>query len=312
MVKMVFGDSFILDEVILRALSIIPTLQVLTGGTIRLGTSEVLNFGDGFCALGSLTLKGASTDLCTVLNDLPRSKLYSLTLSFTNSDGQFAAVAAHLPDTLTQYASTFCAPLGSDPMAVMDLIKPLLSKMPMLDDFRVVAEKSALSVANDDLILLGDAWPHLTRLTIRQCTTGPRSNLPDARRPLNVSGLAELARRCPKLTMLSLPELDASKPAEPRPAPFLGHRLKQLCFQGASSAPARALNEAAVAINIMFPHLELHEMQPRAKCPAKVDAAWAHIWNTLEIMRWGRRDYILSERGCESAVPEVPEMASDL
>ena len=305
LVEIGLSDFFVLDEIVLQMLSTMPTLQVLTGGVLRLGTSESLRFKDGFRALDNLAIKGTYTDLCKVLTALTEFKLHSLTLKFTNSDGQFAAVLAHLPNTLTQYASTFCAPLDPATMSIMDLVQPLMSKLPNLNDFGFFADKSPLSVTNDDLVHLGDAWPHLTHLRIEQSPTD--SNLQDARRP-NISGLIELARRCPKLKTISLPELDASRPAEPRATPFLGHRLKHLFFQSASVVPALALNEAAVAINMIFPHLELHEMRPRPNLPVGVNAQWAHIWGTLEIMRWGRRDYILYENGCDSAVPEVSEM----
>ena len=315
MVEMGLSDSFILDEAVLQGLSRIPTLEVLTGCSIRLegaDGAEALDFGDGFRALNNITLKGTSRDLFRVVAGLSKTALNSLSLEFTDSPSMdavgtpFNALAPHLPTTITQYNATFrAAALSPLPVALANLIHPLLSKMPKLNDFDLSAEKSSLSVTNDDLLRIGDAWPHLTRLSIEQSPT--RSNLHDVRRP-DVSGLAELAKRCPKLEMISLPELDASKPTEPRAVPFLGHRLKRLLFQSASIVPARALHEAAVAISIMFPHLELDDMQPRAYPPARVNTQWSHIWRTLEIMRWGRKYYELSESGCESTVPEVPEL----
>ncbi|KAI1788313.1 hypothetical protein LXA43DRAFT_1025821 [Ganoderma leucocontextum] len=318
--EIVFGHQFQFDETVLHSISKIPTLRDLTIAVRlqRLGRGETraLDFGGGFRGLRSLGLRGKSKDLSAVVVAISAPGLEWLTLDFVDSVGvnslevPLADIASHIPDTIAHYSCTFCAPLSPLPVALADLLQQLLSKMPNLVAFNLLSEKSPLSVTNNDLVRVGDAWPKLDHLNIRQWAN--RYNLKVVRRP-TVSGLAQLAMRCPKLEDVSLPELDISKAAEPRGIPFLDHRLKELLFQSVSNAPQGAQHEAAVAIDMVFPHLMLHRMRPAPAVggSTRTSTPWVNVWKTLQLMRLGRYNHMLRETGAESAVPKVPEMPVD-
>ncbi|KAI1785834.1 hypothetical protein LXA43DRAFT_1099781 [Ganoderma leucocontextum] len=180
-------------------------------------------------------------------------------------DSPFSAIPAHIPDRITHYVygRTFSAVLDPLPKSLADLLHPPLLLMPKRLSFDLTSEKSPLSVTNEDLLWLGDAWPHLDHINIGQSTS--RFNL-----------------------------------------------KTELLFQSVSVAPPRVQHETAVAIDMMFPHLNLRSMRPGDRGSAR-SGPWVNIWKTpLEIMRRGRKNYVLSETGCKSAVPEVPsEMPVD-
>ena len=305
-----FLDHFRVDETILRSISNIPTINDLNV-TIRLrGQGRVaLDLGDSFQGLSHLTLRGVSKDLSDVVAAMSAPSLEWFELQFTDSvgaatlDASLTAIASHIPDTITHCACIFRASLSPLPTSLAGFLQPLLLKMPNLESFDLSSKRSPLSITNDDLIWFGDAWPKLHHLNIRQWTY--RFNHKNVRRP-NVSGLAELAKRCPNLRMLCLPELDISRTTEPKVIRFIDHRLEYLLLQSVSTAPTQALHEVAVAIDAMFPHLNLHKMRP---IPGGPSTQWVNVWKTLWIMRWGRRNYTLSEDGVDSTVLEVPDIS---
>ncbi len=308
------SHHFYLDDAILQALSEIPTIRHLFVA-VRLGRGgrkEALDFGDRFHGLRNLELRGTHKDVSDVVAAMSAPRLDLIALEFTDSpsmNAPFSAIAPHIPDTITGYSCTFSAALDPLPKSLADLLDSLPSRMPKLVSFDLTSEKSPLSVTNDDLARLGDAWPLLRHFTIRQ--SADRFNLEGVRRP-HVSALAALAKRCPKLKTLNLPELDIAKPTGANtnnaiPIPLLDHRLKELLFQSISISPTKAQHEAAVAIDMMFPHLDLRTMRPGYRGATK-SGVWVNMWKTLEIMRWGRKNRALADGGCESAVPEVPEM----
>ncbi|KAM5544976.1 hypothetical protein V8D89_001087 [Ganoderma adspersum] len=322
--EIVFGNQFHFDEPVLHSISKIPTLRDLTIAVrlhrIGKGQTRMLDFGDGFRGLRNLALRGKSKDLADVVVAISAPALEWLTLDFVDSVGihtleaPLTAIAAHIPDTIVHYNSTFCAPLSPTPASLADLLQQLLSKMPNLVTFNLFSEETPLSVTNDDLVRIGDAWPQLYHLNVRQWTG--RYNLGTVRRP-TVAGLAELATRCPKLTDVSLPELNIGKAAahpdsEPRAIPFLDHGLKQLFVQSVSNAQQAAQHEAALALDMIFPHLELERMRPAVGGPAtRPCTQWVNVWKTLQIMRMGRNNQLLRDRGAAGTVPKVPEMPVD-
>ena len=323
----IFGNQFYFDEPVLHSISKIPTLRGLTI-TVRLhrigkGQTRVLDFGDGFKGLRNLALWGKSKDLSDVVVAVSSPALEWLALDFVDSLGihtleaPLTAIAAHIPDTIAHYSTTFCAPLSPTPTSLADLIEQLLSKMPNLATFDFFSDKTPLSVTNDDLVRIGDAWPQLHHFNVRQWTC--RYNLGNVRRP-TVAGLAELATRCPKLADISLPELNIGKAAaqlepdsEPCVIPFLDHGLKVLFVQSVSNAQQATQHEAALALDMVFPHLDLERMQPAvgARGALRPCTPWVNMWKALQVMRMGRNNQLLRDRGAAGVVPKVPEMPED-
>ncbi|PIL32722.1 hypothetical protein GSI_04837 [Ganoderma sinense ZZ0214-1] len=329
--EITFGPQFHFDEAVLFSISKIPTLRDLNIAVRlkRLGRGETrgLDFGDGFRKLHTLGLRGKSKDLSAVVAAMSPPALEWFELDFVDSIGAnsleepLATIAAHIPDTIKHYSSTFCSPLSHAPTSLTDLLQQLLSKMPDLVSFHLFSDKTPLSVTNDDLVRIGNAWPQLDRLNVRQWTG--RYNQSGVRRP-TVAGLAELAKRCPKLTDLSLPELSISKKAtaaaspsdsesesgsDPRAIPLLDHHLKELLFQSLSNSPAGAQYEAAVALDMIFPHLDLGRMRLALGGPsARACVQWMNVWRTLQIMRLGRNNQLLRDAGAVAGIPKVPEI----
>lgn len=318
------SHEFHLDGDVLQTLSKIPTIRHLNVAVrLRKGDKkEELDFGDRFHGLCNLELRGKHKDVADVFIAISAPRLDLLTLQFTNSlrvnalDSPFSAIVSHVPSTITHYSSAFCAALDPLPKSLIDLLHPLPSLLPKLVSFDLTSEKSPLSVTNHDLARLGDAWPHLEHLNVSHSMG--RFNLKDVRRP-DVWGLAALAQRCSELGMISLPELGVGKPSGPsstdaepqrKTIPFLEHRLRELLFQSITVSSTKAQHETAVAIDMVFPYLDLKKMRPGDRGTTR-SGPWVNIWKTLEIMRWGRRNRALPEGGCDSAVPEVPEMPGD-
>ncbi|PIL32742.1 hypothetical protein GSI_04857 [Ganoderma sinense ZZ0214-1] len=324
------SHQFHLDEGILQTLSEIPTIRHLNV-TVRLGKGDrkgALDFGDCFQGLRTLELRGKHKDVSDVFIAMSAPHLHLIALDFTDPpstnvpNSPFSTIVPHIPNTVTGFSCAFCAVLDPLPKSLSDLLGPLPPRLPNLASFDLTSEKSPLSVTNDDLAQLSDAWPLLAHLNVRVTVSAARFNLQTVRRP-DVHGLAALAQRCPQLETLHLPELDIDKPSPsgngpdavekaPVPIPFLSHRLKELLVQSVSLAPTKAQHEAAVALDMLFPYLDLRTMRPgQGGAATATGGAWATIWRTLEIMRWGRQNRALAEGGCDAAVPEVPDMPAE-
>ena len=81
-----------------------------------------------------------------------------------------------------------------------------------------------------------------------------------------LSGLVDLARRCPRLEASRVPLLDASVIPEKTAVPPLGHGLRSLLLNNIAlpAAGSPPYMEAATVLNRVFPSIDLEEAQKMA------------------------------------------------
>ncbi len=219
MERLYFNEYSTFNEDHLRLLAQLENLTVLRASVLlldRSGGSVRIGLMGGFPNLTELDLHCLPTHLARIMmlmSPAPRLNDLRLNLSEYASDGFEPSLAAIcrgiIPHTLTR----FSAKLGSfvhPPQFLMNVLKPLL-QLGNLEQLEFCVDKH-LPLRDEDLERIAHAWPSLRVLILSQSEVlrwDPYRLPGSAERP-TLRGLIALARGCPQLDRLCLPQLDAS------------------------------------------------------------------------------------------------------
>ena len=173
-------------------------------------------------------------------------------------DISLTSICRHIgPHTLTRFRVQLNSFVHS-PRFLMRLVEPLL---PFTNLEEVVFTlEDYLPLRDEDLARISRAWPKLRVLRLDQSSTALAD--PD-RRPGSIErptleGLIELARGCPQLAELCIPELYASTLPQLDNVPLMGHGPLDLCIQNLVGAEeVETQFDVAVVLDRLFPRLDL-------------------------------------------------------
>ena len=191
-----------LDEAALRMLPAIVTLRNLSVHIDLSRSSSLALRPYTFSHLTELTVSGRCDDLTAFIGACQLPALTDITLSVKQLPrarelvDSFAAMCRRFnPALLTLFSTTIIPAPGSG--RLMQYIEPLAA-FPNIERFDLWSSSVIPSIPDDDLARFGAAWPRLTRFHVSHLVS-KRGVLPPGFVPPTVSGLVELARRCPHL-----------------------------------------------------------------------------------------------------------------
>ena len=284
--------SVALNEYMLKVLSSLPTLQNLSCFIDLSGISALALCSNPFPELAELDLAGQSDHLFTFIFACPVPKLERIKLridqppSARHPRDMFAALCRSCDATqLTSFFAEFTHPFAARPNSLMVYFEPLLALRNMLS-FHLGFTSTEPSIRNDDLARIGNAWPRLASLRIKHSTT--RYSQRDIAAP-SLFAVVELARRCPCLRSLHLPELDPHVPPDSSEGsadtpPALGHPLHVLVIANIRPPLSfRVHMGVATVLDRVFPSIDLNASQFGLH-----GRGWQDVLGLMEAMRVGR------------------------
>ncbi|KAI1785850.1 hypothetical protein LXA43DRAFT_100386 [Ganoderma leucocontextum] len=264
MEQLYLSDRFPFDEELLLLLVNFRNLTDLKVSVMLRDSTDSapLDLTDGFQNLTTLNLSGQPAHLARFMLacSMPRLSDLSLWLDSHRADGldiSLASICRHIgPHTLTHFeiqVENFLRP----PRFLMNFLEPLL---PFANLEQVVFHVADLPLRDQDLVRISRAWPKLRMLRLKHShvtLSDPDREPGSVERP-TLQGLVELARRCPHLGCLCIPELDASVLPQLDTVPLMGHGPLDLCMQNLVGAEDEETQlDVAVILDRLFPRLEL-------------------------------------------------------
>ncbi|PIL32752.1 hypothetical protein GSI_04867 [Ganoderma sinense ZZ0214-1] len=253
-----FDEDLLLLLVNLRDLTHMKLSVLLRDST----TYGPLDLTQGFQKLTRLTLGGQPAHLARFMLacSMPRLNDLSLLPGSRPADGldtSLASICRHIgPHTLTRFETqveNFVRP----PRFLMTFLQPLL---PFSKLEEVVFYVKALPLHDMDFFRIARAWPKLRMLRLKESPitiSDPDREPGSVVRP-TIHALVELARHCPRLTCLCIPELDASVLPLVDCVPRLGHGPLDLCIQNLVGAEDEETQFVIAAVlDRLFPRLDL-------------------------------------------------------
>ncbi|KAM5544999.1 hypothetical protein V8D89_001110 [Ganoderma adspersum] len=206
-------------------------------------------------------------------------------------DASLTSICRHIcPHTLTHVTVQLNVDFVHPPRFLVSLIKPLLP-FPHLEEL-VFRLADYLPLRDEDLARVSRAWPSLRALLLIQSSAALAD--PDRQpggivRP-TLAGLVELARGCPHLAELCIPELDVSVgpgQLDVDSVPLMGHGPLDLCIQNLVGAEEEETQlRIAVVLNRLFPCLELEDgIEALEQYGGNVNPYQAESENVSKLMR---------------------------
>ncbi|PIL32339.1 hypothetical protein GSI_05585 [Ganoderma sinense ZZ0214-1] len=188
------------------------------------------------------------------------------------------------PTLLTSIEAHYNCAFSARPSSLMEFFEPLLA-FPNITIFDLAFFSMEPSIRDNDLARFGAAWPRLATFKIEH---SKRYSQPDVARP-TLPGVIELARRCPALTALYIPEIDPSPVPEKSTTPALGHRLRSVWIDSiAPPATIQVSMDIAAVVDRVFPWIDLEDPQNLSRLvPGKV---WVEVLRLIRVMRIGREN----------------------
>ncbi len=302
------GYDNALDGQMLHVLSSITTLQNLScsiGDLSGPGTSP-LNFPEhAFQELTKLTILEAHCDhLLTFIRacQFPNLKYMELFIASLSSTGQLRNMITVLcqhcnPTVLSSFVVSLLdkCRLTVRLRSLMEHFEPLLVLGSITSFILAFNDDHSISISDDDLARISVAWPRLTTFVIIWAADVPQYSQLDVARP-TLSGIIELARRCPRLVMFHIPELGTSIIPAKGAAPPLRHRgLHSMAFRNivapAPPSEPEVYLEVATVIDRVFPSLDL-ESTSRENYEDFNGAmqGWADVLRFVKAMHLGREN----------------------
>ncbi|KAI1788335.1 hypothetical protein LXA43DRAFT_646381 [Ganoderma leucocontextum] len=288
-----------LDKQVLQLLSSIPTLQDLSC-TIDIRSNSTLTLPRcTFQQLTDLHIEGHLDHLVTFFHVCQFPTLACITLRIRvlgppNAQGpkdSFAAICQCCnPTLLTSFSVDIMDVFisnSSRPRSLVQYLEPLLA-FPNITSFHFLCFYIVPPVHDDDIARFGAAWLRLESFHVSHIVG--QYSLPDVARP-TLSGLIELAQRCPRLDMFHIPELDITVVPERNAVPLLAHGLRYFTMRNAMpSSPSKVYMEVATLIDCVFPAVDLEYSWSVSKFNGE---EWKDILQFLEAMRLGRENAAL-------------------
>ncbi|KAM5545033.1 hypothetical protein V8D89_001144 [Ganoderma adspersum] len=173
-------------------------------------------------------------------------------------DASLVSICRHIgPYTLTLFRAEL-GRFGHLLPSFMTLLAPILpfAKLEQVEFFF----DDHTPLLDDYLDRIARAWPKLRTLIFMQSNDtmfDPDRDPGSLDRP-TLRGLVELARGCPKLERLCIPDLDATSVPPADDVPLMGHGPLNLCIQNLVGAQEEERQlEVAVVLDRLFPRLKL-------------------------------------------------------
>ncbi|KAM5545007.1 hypothetical protein V8D89_001118 [Ganoderma adspersum] len=269
--ELYLDDHLTFDE---DLLAVLHGLRTLTHMKISIllhdpPASAQLDLPDEFPKLTELDLCGPPAHLArfVLASSMPRLNSLSIWFSSHRPDGldaSLASICRHIcPHALTHVTVQLNTSFVHPPRLLVRLLDPLLP-FPHLEEvvFRLA---DYLPLRDDDLARVSRAWPSLRALLVIQSSAAlahPDRQPGTIVRP-TLAGLVELARGCPHLAELCIPELDVSVGSgqlDVDSVPLMGHGSLDLCIQNLVGAEEEETQlRVAVVLDRPFPSLELED-----------------------------------------------------
>ena len=194
---------------------------------------------------------------------MPRLNYLCLSVGAHLSDGfdaSLATICGHIgPHTLTRFRADL-GELRHPPLFLITFLEPLLP-FTNLEELELNFWKH-IPLRDEDLERFARAWPRLRRFILMQSPAiilfdhYLANGVPSSVERPTLRGLVALARGCPQLERLCIPDLDVTTVPQPDSVPFAGHGPLNLCIQNLVGAEERQL-DVAVALDRIFPRLKL-------------------------------------------------------
>nr|VWO94698.1 Atg26p [Ganoderma boninense] len=284
-------DNFPLNESNLRLVSSITSLQSLSCLIDLSGVTAPAFPPHAFQRLTSLALCGHSDHLVAFILacGFPNLEHTKFQIVHPPSSGKPRHLSTALcqrlnPTLLTSFEARYTHAFPMPPSSLMDYFEPLLA-FPNVTSVDLAFLSTEPCIRDDDLARFGAAWPQLATFRIEH---NKRYSQPQISRP-TLPGLIALARRCPRLTTLYIPELDPSPMPEKSAIPALGHGLRSVWID--SIVPPFTLQvcmDVATAVDRVFPCIDFADPQIlRYSVPGK---SWVEVLRFVRAMRIGREN----------------------
>ena len=296
--KTLYIMSLALNEGALQALSAIATLEDLSCSiNLSNGSAPILR-PCAFQRLTGLHVIGSIDDLTAFINAFQLPSLIRISLSIREPAHArepvdlFAAVYRRCNTALlTSFrAHINYAFLFPRPTCLMQYLEPVVA-LPNIESFYLSFARAMPSISDDDLARFGAAWPRLSTFRISYFLASfllrdePQAMLNIVRPTL--SGLVDLARRCPHLEAFRIPELDANSVPENITTLPLGHGLRTFWVNNVTlpSPESPLYSEVAAVFDRVFPSINLGDARKAVRLRA---SGWTTFLGQLEAMRAGR------------------------
>ncbi|PIL33807.1 hypothetical protein GSI_04432 [Ganoderma sinense ZZ0214-1] len=221
-----------------------------------------------------------------------------------------------IPRSLKRIGCDFCSGVArTDQDGTRSLaryLKPLLA-FSLIEHCHLIFHHTPPSVCDTDLALLGDVWKKLQSLELRHTRhiLHGWAHPTDVQRP-TLFGLIELARRCPGLIRVHLPELDARTLPKTSRVSRLGHSVREVSFNHVHYASTHAERPCAVAavLDTVFPALDVANsmfacvstsasahLDFRRPGVKEAHSEWWQVMKIVRAMQLGRRHRDLADCG---------------
>ncbi|PIL32329.1 hypothetical protein GSI_05575 [Ganoderma sinense ZZ0214-1] len=278
-----------LNQHVLQVFSSVATLQTLSCCIDLSGISALVLPSDPFLQLTNIDLRAHSDHLLTFFRACPFPNLVHIGLQITHPPSVshprdiFIALCQHCdPKLIKSFDVDVMYRFAARPRSLMEYVEPLMALRNM-GSFRLVFMYTEPSICDGDILRIGAAWPRLTRLNVDHHTT--KYAQPDVAAP-SLSAIVELARRCPALTFLVIPELDPRALPEQSAVPALGHALRTLAIDNVlPPLSSQVFIDMATILDRVFPSLDLKKalllVGPYGK-------GWVDVLRLMEAMQLGR------------------------
>ncbi|KAM5544958.1 hypothetical protein V8D89_001069 [Ganoderma adspersum] len=289
-----------LDEGALRTLSAIATLQGLTCTIDRSSSSALTLHPYVFPHLKGLHVMGSFDDLTAFIKacHLPSVTGLILRVKEPPSAGKpadsFATICGRFnPLLLTSFTVAIRDAFTSEsprPGSLLQYFEPVLA-FPDIESFHLSFSHIIPSIRDNDLARCGAAWRHLSSFRVSHLVIGQDApEPPDFVRP-TLSGLVDLARRCPHLESFRAPALHAKVFPDKNTTLPLSHNLRALSITdsvtlSSLNLKSRAFLEVVGVIDQVFPSIKLPDNAP-AKATKNMKG-WDKLTGLLKTMRLRR------------------------
>ncbi|KAI1783203.1 hypothetical protein LXA43DRAFT_357137 [Ganoderma leucocontextum] len=263
MVQLDLSDHATLDEDLLLLLSNLENLTRMRIPILFRDPTESLDLKNGFQKLTKLDLRCRPTHLARFMLASPMSRLNDVCLRLGSHladdfHTSLPSICRHIgPHTLTRFRAEL-DDFRRPPRFLMDLLEPVLPFV-NLEELEFFFEEH-LPLRNEDLERFSHAWPKLRALILIQgeTTLSNPDRVPGSVERPTLHGLVELARQCPQLDRLCIPDLDASRLPQADSVPLMGHGPLDLCVQNLVGAGVDETQlRVAVVLDRLFPCLKL-------------------------------------------------------
>ncbi|PIL32753.1 hypothetical protein GSI_04868 [Ganoderma sinense ZZ0214-1] len=301
--ELYLNDHLVLDEDLLFMLNGLKNIRFLKIPILLRGPPEStqVHLPYEFHNLTGLDLCGPPAHLARfiVASSMPRLNDLSIWFGPHHSDGietYLTSICRHIgPHTLAHFTAQLSSFVHA-PQLLMRLLEPLLP-FAQLEEV-VVRQADSLPLRDEDLARISHAWPKLRMLRFDQSTTALEDpdRQPGSTARSTLAGLVDLARGCPHLTELCIPELDASVLPPIAGVPLMGHGPLDLCIENLVGAEDEETQlDVAVILDRLFPCLDLDygikEQRNYGGNANPYTAESENVSKLLRVMQLGREHY---------------------